>query len=66
MVTGRVVLAERAVAERRRHQKLGHGNGLGGGRLRLDQGSEASERGQHGKRAGADEQVPTGDHLETP
>ena len=62
----RVVLAERAVAERRRNQKLSRGRALRGGGLRLEQGLDAADGDDDRDDAGANQQVPTCDHLKTP
>ena len=62
----RVVLAERAVAERRRDQELSRGHALRGGGLRLEQGLDAADCDNEGDDAGANQQVPTCDHLKAP
>jgi len=59
-----VFLAEHAVAERRRNQKLGFGDALriGGVHQRFD----ASDGGHQREQACAHQQLPTCDHLKTP
>ena len=52
----RVVLAERPVAERRRHQQLGHGHALGGGRLRLIKAPKLPSAASDGDVLARDEQ----------
>ena len=62
----RIVLAERAVAERRRNQELSRGRALRGGRLRLKQSLDAAGCDNESNDAGANQQIPTCDHLKAP